>query len=157
MEETKWSEQISRGGSDNTNSINSPKPNIHIKKLIDSRAKISQRVIYWRPTSQMDWKKWMTLKRKVLKLFEFKNFSFQSCSIFQSVWMVGRQWRTFYSTFWNFCPAAKTLKIKCRFFSNCKPSSKSFGRPHRAQGSQLCTTAFSMITLSGHFHRQQYF
>ena len=61
-------------------------------------------------------KKWMTLKRKVVKLFEVKKFSFQSCSIFQSVWMVGRQLRTFYSTFWNFCPAAKTLKIKCLFF-----------------------------------------
>ena len=131
MEETKWSEQINRGGSDNTNSINSPKPNIHIKKLIDSRAKISQRVINWRRTSQTDWKKWMTLKRKVVKLFEISKFSFelnkfsfQSCSIFQSVWLVGRQLRIHFSTFWDVCPITITessMMNKCTKMSPKMP------------------------------------
>ena len=67
-------------------------------------AKISQCVRNWQPTSQTDWKNWTTLKRRVVKLFELTNFSFQSCSIFQSVWLVGCQLRTHFSPFWIFAP-----------------------------------------------------
>ena len=36
-------------------------------------------------------------KEKLLLLLEHNNFTFQSCSIFQSVWLVGRQSRNFFS------------------------------------------------------------
>ena len=78
-------------------------------------AKISHRFRKWRPTSQTDRKNWTTLKREVVKLFELNNFTFQSCSIFQSVWLVGRHLRTFFSTFWNFSPTKKMQKNNVRY------------------------------------------
>ena len=46
-------------------------------------------------------------KEKLLSCLSLTIFSFRSCSIFQSVWLVGRQCTAvtdiFFSTFWNFC------------------------------------------------------
>ena len=98
----------------------------HLKSLCDywlrltneslSWAKISQRVRNWRPTSQTDWNYWMTLKRKVVKLFELNNFSFQSCSIFL-IRLAGRPSVT--NTLWNCCPLLriKIILIWIDFFS----------------------------------------
>ena len=46
----------------------------------------------------------MTLNRKVVKLFEFNNFYFWRCSIFQFVLLVGRQLRTFFFHIVKFLP-----------------------------------------------------
>ena len=72
-----------------------------------SRAKISQCVRNWRPTSHMDWKNWTTLQRKAVKLFELNNFFFSELFNF-SICLAGRPSvhcsdGHFFSTFWNFC------------------------------------------------------